>query len=128
MRIRAEISAGELVDKLTILEIKLDIIRDPGKRSNLSREYGSLLRSFRRNLAHFEGLPSLRDDLRSVNRELWRVEDDIRDCERSANFDGAFVALARSVYRSNDRRADLKRRINDLTQSEIVEEKSYAAY
>ena len=128
MRIRAEIFAGELVDKLTILEIKLDNIRDPGRRPNLVREYGSPIKSFRRNLAHFGGLLGLRDELRGVNRELWRIEDDIRGCERSATFDGVFVALARSIYRSNDRRADLKRRIKELTQSEIIEEKSYATY
>ena len=128
MQLRVNISAGELVDKLTILEIKLDNIRDPSKRPNLVREYAALLKSFRGDIAAFEGVSRLRGELRAVNRELWRIEDDIRDCERNGAFDGAFVALARAVYRTNDRRAELKRRINELTRSEIVEEKSYAAY
>ena len=128
MKLRVNISAGELIDKLTILEIKLENIHDPNKRPNILNEYHALLNSFRGGITTFERLLGLRDELRAVNRELWRIEDDIRDCERTEAFGEAFVALARSVYRTNDKRAELKRRINELVNSEIVEEKSYAAY
>jgi hypothetical protein len=123
-----EISAGELVDKLTILEIKLDNIHDTGKRANVTREYAALTESLRRDVPAHPTLSELRAELRAVNAELWRIEDEIRACERECVFDANFIALARSVYRTNDLRAELKRRINMLTQSEIVEEKSYAPY
>ena len=128
MKILAEISVGELVDKLTILEIKLKHIAEPPKRDNVSAEYASLSRTLNAEIELDEEARRLRDELKAVNESLWRVEDDLRACEREARFDDLFVQFARSVYRLNDRRAELKRRLNLLTRSAIVEEKSYAAY
>ena len=128
MKILAEISAGELIDKLTILEIKLDHIADPGKRANVERERESLAATLAQELAEGEALRPLRGELKSVNARLWSVEDDLRRLEREGRFDDEFVTLARAVYQTNDRRARLKREINEITRSEIVEEKSYEAY
>jgi len=128
MKILAEISAGELIDKLTILELKLDHIADPDKRANVSRERDSLAATLAREVEDAAPLRTLRGELKSVNARLWFVEDELRRLEREGRFDGEFVELARAVYLSNDRRARLKREINRLTRSEIVEEKSYAAY
>jgi uncharacterized protein DUF6165 len=128
MQIMIEISPGELVDRLTILEIKLENISDPVKLANIRHEYELVKASSRRHLPETIELATLTADLKSVNSELWRTEDDIRDCERNGEFGDNFVRLARSVYRTNDKRAGIKRRINDLLKSAIVEEKSYAAY
>ena len=128
MKLLVEISVGELIDKIAILEIKLDNIRDEAKRANVAREYAVLTEALRRDLAPDPALTDLRRRLRGVNAELWRIEDEIRAHEREGKFDAGFVALARSVYRANDLRAELKRQINLLTHSEIVEEKSYTAY
>ncbi len=123
-----EISPGELIDRTTILEIKLENIRDAAKRANVAREYAALGAALRQRLAENGELAPLRQRLREVNGELWRIENEIRVFERLGRFDGEFVALARSVYRTNDLRAELKRQINLLAGSPIVEEKSYAAY
>jgi len=128
MKILAEISAGELIDKLTILELKLDHIADPDKRANVERERESLAATLAHELAEGEALRPLRGELKSVNARLWSVEDDLRRLEREGRFDDEFVTLARAVYQTNDRRARLKREINEITLSEIVEEKSYEAY
>jgi hypothetical protein len=128
MRLLVEISAGELVDKITILELKLDNIHDEAKRENVAREYEVLIDALDRGVEVNEDVERLRRELKAVNSELWRIEDDIRAQERDQTFGVEFVALARSVYQKNDRRALLKRQINMLTKSNIVEEKSYAAY
>ena len=128
MPILIEISPGELIDKLTILEIKLDNISDPAKLSNVKREHDSLKTSYCRNITETPEIARLAADLKSVNSELWKLEDDIRCHERDSSFGETFVRLARSVYRTNDRRAAIKRRINDLLKSVIVEEKSYTDY
>jgi hypothetical protein len=128
MPILVEIAAGELIDKITILEIKLEHIRESAKRANIRREYGVLIDTLRREIIPSEALTRLTTALRDVNAQLWRTEDAIREHERAATFGPEFIALARSVYRSNDKRATLKREINALLNSEIVEEKSYAAY
>lgn len=128
MRLMVEISVGELIDKLTILEIKRDNIRDESKLANVEREYSALIDALDRDIATDDALEGLRRDLKAVNAELWRIEDDIRAHERARTFGAAFIALARSVYQTNDRRADLKRRINILTRSDLFEEKSYEAY
>lgn len=125
MPILAPISAGELVDKITILEVKAERIA-PEKRPNVLHELGLLCEIAARELP--PGLDALTAELRAVNAALWDVEDGKRDHERRADFGPAFIALARRVYRDNDRRAALKRAINDAAGSEIVEEKSYAAY
>ncbi len=128
MTIMVEIAPGELIDKITILEIKLDNIRDEGKLANIRREYEILIGVLQREVVQTDALLRLTVALKNVNAELWRIEDDIRAQERAGTFGAEFVALARSVYRTNDRRAALKREINDLLKSAIIEEKSYAAY
>jgi hypothetical protein len=126
--ILVEIAPGELIDRITILEIKLENIRDEGKLVNVRREYELLMAALRKEIAQTDELSRLTAELRAVNLELWRIEDDIRAQERAKTFGVEFVALARSVYRTNDKRALLKREINDLLKSEIIEEKNYAAY
>jgi ADP-heptose:LPS heptosyltransferase len=121
----APISVGELLDKITILEIKAARIVEPQKRDNVVRELDWLDAVRRRDVVQSPELETLRDRLRAVNRRLWEVEDDLRRAERDQCFDQRFVELARSVYRCNDRRAALKRRVNELTGSRIIEEKSY---
>jgi hypothetical protein len=128
MNILINVSPGELVDKLTILEIKLENIADPGKLSNVRREHDLLKAAFLANITATTELTALTAKLKGANEQLWKLEDDIRDHERAGNFGESFVALARSVYRTNDKRAALKRRISDLLGSVIVEEKSYAEY
>lgn len=128
MNILIDVSPGELVDKLTILEIKLKNITDPSKLSNIRREYELLETVSRANIAETAELAALTADLKRTNEQIWNLEDDIREHERTGNFGASFVALARSVYRTNDKRAALKRQINDLLGSAIVEEKSYAKY
>lgn len=127
-RVEIAVSVGELVDKVTILEIKAERIGDPAKVANVGRELAVLRGSLDRLVAAEPGIASLKGELRRVNETLWQIEDDIRDCERSKDFGPRFVTLARSVYRTNDARAALKRAIDDLVGSELVEEKSYSAY
>ena len=121
-------SPGELFDKISILEIKAERIKDTVKIANVQYELGIL----RDTLTCLGGLSEqcgqLSAQLKNVNATLWTIEDDIRDCERRGEFGAQFVALARAVYVNNDRRAALKREINSLFGSRIVEEKSYASY
>src|SRR5207248_8797583 len=122
---RMPVSAGELIDKITILEIKLERIADAAKRANVRREL-DLLRSARADsLPSSPELAALMTELRAVNERLWDIENAVRACEAAGDFGGGFVALARSVYSANDERAALKRRINEMLGSAIVEEKSY---
>ncbi|MEX2630986.1 MAG: hypothetical protein WD341_13705 [Tistlia sp.] len=128
MAVLIPVSWGEVVDKLTILEIKAERIGDPAKRANVVAER-DLLREVRdREAAASAALEDLTRRLRAVNAELWDIEDALRDCERAGDFGPRFVELARSVYVTNDRRAELKREISALLGSSLVEEKSYAAY
>jgi hypothetical protein len=124
--IMAPIAIGELIDKITILEIKAERIREPDKLRNVRAEL-ELLRELRDraglNTAEMSGLA---DELRAINTALWEIEDDIRACEAQGDFGPRFVALARNVYHSNDRRSAVKKRINLAFGSAIVEEKSYA--
>ena len=128
MNVNTQISVGEWVDKLTILEIKLAAILEREKLDNVKREYETLLAAAPHALLVRADIARLRLRLKAVNAELWRIEDEIRIKERAQAFDEEFIALARAVYVTNDARAALKRDINRLTQSELVEEKSYAAY
>ena len=123
-------SVGELIDKITILEIKRQRISDPAKQQNISRELNALMVVVeQRQLGYPKGaLAELGQQLSAVNQLLWQIEDDIRECERQVDFGARFVELARAVYHRNDERAAIKRQINDLCGSELVEEKSYAAY
>lgn len=126
--ITVETSAGDLIDRLTILEIKLEHIEDTAKLKNVRHEYELLTATLVATILPSDVLTKLRIELKSVNELLWKIEDDIRDHERSGSFGESFVTLARSVYRTNDRRATLKRQINEHLGSGVVEEKSYAAY
>ena len=130
MELLVPASVGELIDKITILEIKSENIEDPAKLSNVKKELSSLMAVVTDlRLGYPVGsLASLGRELSMVNRQLWSIEDDIRDCERRSCFDQTFVDLARSVYRRNDERARLKKMINLQTGSVLVEEKSYASY
>lgn len=122
------VSPGELIDKITILEIKAERIPDAAKRANVGRELAALRAARDAAIPSSAELRRLTLDLKAVNIRLWQVEDELRDCERTGRFDDRFVVLARSVYRTNDRRAALKARINALLGATIVEEKSYTAY
>lgn len=123
MTLLAPISWGELIDKITILEIKSARIADPAKRANVQRELQALTQV--RDTQGGATPAALVAELRQVNEQLWEIEDLIRDCEGRGDFGPAFVDLARRVYKTNDRRAALKRRINEQLGSDLVEEKSY---
>ena len=128
MRILADISIGDWVDRLTILEIKLVEIGERDKLDNIRREYETLLAAAPDGLLADADVAELRERLKAVNRELWVIEDEIRIKERVRAFDEDFIALARRVYVTNDRRAEIKREINRIAHSDLVEEKSYAKY
>lgn len=126
--VRIDVSPGELVDKITILEIKLVRLADGPARANVRHEYEVLESARAGALVASSELERLTAALKSVNERLWVIEDDIRDCERAKDFGPKFVELARAVYHENDTRASLKREINVLLGSAILEEKSYAKY
>jgi hypothetical protein len=128
MNIRVEISPGELFDKITILEIKLERISEEGKLSNLKKEYEILSKVRQEGIESSEQLDGLVAELKSLNEKLWTIEDEIRDCERQKDFGDKFIELARAIYITNDRRASNKRAINELLNSNIFEEKSYQEY
>ena len=128
MPILAPISAGELIDKITILRVKATRIGDVAKEANVRAELAMLEDTATRELPASADLERLTAELTQINAALWDIEDGKRDCERRQDFGPAFVALARRVYIDNDRRAGLKRAINALVGSEIVEEKSYKPY
>ena len=126
---KVEVSNGELLDKLTILELKLSNISDLKKLTNIQKEHdelnplaGQLFDSYG------EELKNLYKQLSEINSELWTIEDDIRECERNKDFGSDFVSLARAVYFTNDKRSEIKKSINLLTGSGFVEEKSYEDY
>ncbi|HUR39645.1 MAG TPA: DUF6165 family protein [Verrucomicrobiae bacterium] len=128
MAITVTISPGELLDRLTILEIKLERMKDQAKLKNVRHEHDLTAKALAAAVPTSPELSRLRGELKAVNEELWVIEDDIRDHERARNFDARFIELARAVYHTNDRRAAVKREINELLKSALVEEKSYAAY
>jgi Family of unknown function (DUF6165) len=124
---RIEISNGELLDKVTILQIKANNILDEQKKVNVMHELDALLPQANALLESAE-LQSLFKELRQVNEALWSIEDDLREKERLKVFDGSFIQLARSVYFTNDKRASIKKQINIKSNSDLVEEKSYEQY
>src|SRR5437016_2244950 len=121
--ILVEIAPGELLDKITILQIKRARITQPEKLRNVQVELDTLEAARAASIGGSQRLDQLTADLRAVNESLWVIEDDIRDCERAGDVGPRFIELARSVYFQNDRRAVLKRQINDLLGSTIIEEK-----
>jgi Flp pilus assembly protein TadD len=126
--ISVEVAPGELIDKITILEIKNERITDPAKLHNVQVELGVLTAVRDESLEPSDQLNRLTAELKEANLALWDVEDEIRICEKAKDFGPKFVELARSVYRRNDRRAALKRQINDLLGSKLIEEKAYCDY
>ncbi|SDL75246.1 hypothetical protein SAMN04488568_10236 [Maricaulis salignorans] len=122
------IAPGELIDKITILRIKSERIGDDAKLKNVRTELALLNETLASDVPASDALSRLDAALQAVNEELWVIEDDIRDCERDGDFGAEFIRLARAVYVTNDKRAALKKDINVLLGSNIVEEKSYAAY
>ena len=127
-KIVVEIGAGELIDKITILTIKSERINDPIKLTNISREIDALTPARGQLVKHYPAVQGLEDALKSVNEALWDIEDDIRACEASQDFGTRFIELARSVYFQNDKRAEIKKKINILCEASIIEEKSYKPY
>lgn len=125
--IEVPVSWGELVDKITILQIKSDRMSDEKKLVNVRKELVLLKDKLGGNAEDSE-IIRLTGELYAVNTELWDIEDEIRDCENAGNFGDKFVSLARSVYITNDKRSDLKREINVVLGSGLIEEKSYQAY
>jgi hypothetical protein len=128
IEILTPISPGELLDKLTILAIKMEQITDPIKLANVRIEHEMLFAVADANIPKIDEITLLNFDLLEVNKTLWKIEDDIRDCERAGDFGPEFIRLARAVYVTNDQRVNLKKQINRALGSAIVEEKSYAQY
>ncbi len=128
MQLSIPVAPGELLDKITILEIKTERMNDPVKLANVRRELNLLDAVWRQAGIEDEQVSRLRSELKRVNEALWQIEDDIRDEERAGRFEDRFIELARLVYVTNDKRADIKKRINLALGSEIVEEKSYRDY
>jgi len=130
MLIQAPISLGELIDKITILEIKAANIDDQSKLKNVTHEL-TILNEKVDDLLGVDGqttLSPLKKSLKEINQELWIIEDDIRDCEYVKDFSDKFIQLARAVYVTNDKRAKVKKEINLAFGSELIEEKSYKEY
>jgi Family of unknown function (DUF6165) len=130
MLIQAPISLGELIDKITILEIKAINISDAAKLQNVNHELNILNQKISRLLdaAGLQKLAPLKQALKEINQALWVIEDDIRDCEYVKDFSDTFIQLARAVYVTNDQRAKVKKEINLAFGSELIEEKSYKEY
>ena len=126
--ISVPVSPGELIDKITILRIKLARMTDPKKLSNVRIELDALRETWRDHPYSRRDLAAEEQALQAVNERLWVIEDDIRDKERAQAFDAEFIRLARAVYFENDERAAIKRRINEKLGSSIIEEKSYRDY
>jgi uncharacterized protein YukE len=122
------VSPGEVLDKITILEIKSERMTDPEKVANVRTELKLLQETWAGAVQEDEVVRRLHDALKQINEKLWDIEDDIRDKERVKEFDERFVELARSVYFTNDRRSQVKKELNLHLGSQIIEEKSYQDY
>jgi hypothetical protein len=122
---KIEVSNGEIIDKLTILQIKLERIKDEAKQINLQKEFNELSKI---TSGFISTSDILYKSLYEVNCELWDIEDHIRDLERKKDFGDDFIATARAVYIKNDKRSEIKREINIKTSSGLIEEKSYEKY
>ena len=124
-KIYAEISAGELVDKITILKIKKEKIANKEKLVEIKKELDSLTNTFNKSIKKNINLETLTKELENVNLKLWDIEDKIRESEKKQGFGKEFIELARNVYKSNDERAKIKLKINEALGSNIKEVKSY---
>ena len=128
MTIKVELSYGELLDKITILQIKSERISDKNKLANVNKELNLLNELWQADEKSSVNIAKEIAGLKSINESLWDIEDDIRDKERAKEFDARFIELARAVYVTNDKRANVKRIINEKLGSDLIEEKSYADY
>ena len=126
--IHVPVSPGEVLDKITILEIKSERMSDPEKVANVRVELALLRETWDRAVTEDDVIRDLHDQLKEINEALWEIEDDIRDKERVKEFDERFIELARAVYFTNDRRSKVKKDLNLHLGSQIVEEKSYQDY
>ena len=127
-KIIVEVSVGELLDKISILEIKQDKIKDPEKLSFINNEHSILKNQFEKNVKSDEKLEKLFQELKDINAKLWVIEDDKRDCEKNKDFGEKFIKLSRDVHFLNDDRAKIKLEINNHTGSAIKEIKEYTSY
>ena len=127
-QILVPVSPGEVIDKITILEIKQKFIREESKLKNINLECHLLMEIFNKNFSSVNGIEELKGKLKDINLKLWKIEDDIRDYERNKKFNEEFINLARSVYITNDERSQIKKEINLLLNSDLIEEKSYKDY
>ena len=126
---KVQVSNGELLDKLTILELKMSNISDDKKLINVKKEFNELSPLAKLLFEKFKDELLIKyKELALINSQLWKIEDDIRECEKNKNFGEKFVELARTVYFTNDKRSDVKKQINILTGSGFIEEKSYEDY
>ena len=128
MQLQVPVSVGEVLDKITILQIKLAHISDANKRVNIQNELDALLPLVAGDGFTTDEMQGLMAELKSVNETLWDIEDDIREKEAAKSFDAEFIKLARAVYVTNDKRAEIKKQINLATGSALIEEKSYESY
>ena len=122
------ISFGELFDKISILEIKLQNVQEKNALNNVKKEHDKLCMIYENNFLEDINAKNLMNDLKQINQKLWKIEDNIRDKERNKTFDEEFIELARSVDLTNDKRSKIKRKINETFGSELIEEKSYSDY
>ena len=127
-KIIVEVSIGELLDKISILEIKQEKIKDPEKLKFINNEYSILKDQLEKNVKSDEKLNSLYQSLKEINAKLWVIEDDKRQCEKDKDFGEKFIKLSRDVHFLNDERARIKLEINNLTGSKIREIKEYTNY
>ncbi len=127
-KILTEISAGELLDKISILEIKLEKINDITAKTQIKKEHETLMHTLNSSIKLNKKINALFNSLKNINLKLWNIEDEIRICEKNKNFGDKFVKLARDVYLNNDDRSKVKSEINKLLNSNIVEVKQYADY
>ncbi|MGB2095382.1 MAG: DUF6165 family protein [Candidatus Puniceispirillaceae bacterium] len=128
MQLQVPVSVGEVLDKITILQIKLAHISDAAKRVNIQNELDALLPLVAGDAFATDQMQGLMAELKAVNEALWDIEDDIREKEAAKSFDAEFIRLARAVYVTNDKRAEIKKQINLATGSALIEEKSYESY
>ncbi|MBO6492699.1 MAG: hypothetical protein HVK27_05185 [Pelagibacteraceae bacterium] len=127
-KILTEISAGELLDKLSILEIKLNKIKNPILLQEVKKEYDLLNKTKNNNINSSDKIDILYKNLKEINEKLWKIENEIRLCEKNSDFNDKFVQLARNVYIENDKRSKIKLEINKVLGSNIKEVKQYTEY
>jgi len=127
-KILTEISAGELLDKLSILEIKLNKIKDSSFLQEVKKEYDILIKTKNDNIKSPDKIDILYKNLKEINEKLWKIENEIRLCEKNSDFNDKFVQLARNVYIENDKRSKIKLEINKVLGSNIKEVKQYTEY